>query len=351
MISGTDLIHSSMRLIGAIAAGETLETNELADALVTLNQMLASWTDERLTVYAIHSNTTPLQQNVATYTMGPAAPLGARPTQIIAARCYTTSNYGRGLKLIDVNRWTQILEHDYVNLPMKAFVDYSYPLATVWLWPQAVAGTVVELYVLQEYTTFPEGAGPGPTHNFQPQRLQYALASAQSKFTIGVGGDLAAPRPARCDAIAVSDAGFRRMAEIVSAAEWATMLEPSGQPISLPIEMYVEYGYPQATLHLWPAPISAGSLEVHSLQPLPQLLNLTDNIDLPPGYEIAIRYNLAVALVPEYPRSQLDPTLVPQAQAYKTALIQLNQATQRLSGLPPSETASSPVTDTVQTAG
>ena len=35
-----------MRLIGAIAAGELLETTELQDALVSLNQMLSSWNTE-----------------------------------------------------------------------------------------------------------------------------------------------------------------------------------------------------------------------------------------------------------------------------------------------------------------
>ena len=35
-----------MRLIGAIAAGEILETAELNDAFVSLNQMLSSWNTE-----------------------------------------------------------------------------------------------------------------------------------------------------------------------------------------------------------------------------------------------------------------------------------------------------------------
>ena len=42
----SELIHSSFRLIGAIAAGETLEPGEEADAFVSLNQMLASWNTE-----------------------------------------------------------------------------------------------------------------------------------------------------------------------------------------------------------------------------------------------------------------------------------------------------------------
>src|SRR5262252_3214549 len=282
MTTATDLIHSSMRLLGAIAAGETLESQELADALITLNQMLASWSDERLTVYQIRVDTTPLTSGTANYTMGPSG-FGQRPTQVVAARAYTAS-YGRSLTLIDVNRWTDILERGgAINLPMKAFVDYSFPLATVLLWPQPLTGTLIELYTMQEYTTFPEGAGPNPTHNFQPMRLQYTT-TGPAKFTVGAGGDVPSPRPARCDAIAASVNGYRRMVELVPSAEWSALLEPSGAPITVPLELYVEYGYPAATLHVWPNPGAAGSLDVHSLQPLPQIANATDNIDLPPGY-------------------------------------------------------------------
>src|SRR6187455_619863 len=152
MPTASELIHSSMRLIGAIAAGETLETAELNDSLVTLNQMLASWSTERLTVYEIRRDQFSLT-GAQSYTMGPAgAFIAPRPTEIVAARA-SSGNYGRGMRIIDVNRWTQILERGgAVNLPMKAFVDYAHPLATVHLWPVPAAGTVIELYVLQEFT-------------------------------------------------------------------------------------------------------------------------------------------------------------------------------------------------------
>jgi len=354
MPTASELIHSSMRLIGAIAAGEALETAELDDALVTLNQMLASWSTERVTVYEIRMDSFAMT-GAQSYTMGPAGVfVAARPTQIVAARA-SSGNYGRGLTIVDVNRWTEILERGgAVNLPMKAFVDYAFPLATVHLWPVPAAGTMIELYTLQEYTTFPDGiaapppAPPPPVHNFQPQRLTYALPSGSGSFTVGAGGQLAMPRPSRCDAIAASSGTYRRMVEIVSAAEWSTMLEPSGAAISVPLELYIDYGYPSVTLNLWPVPPPGSTIEVHSLQALTALATLATPVDFPPGYEAAIRYNLAVALLPEYPRSEADPSLPAQAQNYKASIVQLNTATQRLGGLPPAETAVSE-TQTVQT--
>jgi hypothetical protein len=352
MPTASELIHSSMRLIGAIASGETLETAELNDSLVTLNQLLASWSTERVTVYEIRRDSFPLT-GAQSYTMGPSGVFSAaRPTQIVAARA-SNGNYGRGLSIVDVNRWTEILERGgAVNLPMKAFVDYASPLATVHLWPVPAAGTVIELYTLQEYTTFPDGVAappngpPPPVHNFTPQRMTYTLPGGSGSFTVGPGGQLAMPRPARCDAIAAASGTYRRPVDIVSSLEWSTMLEPSGAPITVPMELYVDYGYPAVTLNLWP--VGSGTIEVHSLQALQSFAAIGDVVNLPPGYEAAIRYNLAVALLPEYPRSEADPSLPAQAQNYKASLVQLNTQTQRLGGLPPAESPAVE-TQTVQT--
>jgi hypothetical protein len=339
MPTASELIHSSMRLIGAIAAGEALEINELNDGLITLNQMMASWSTERVTVYEIRRDSFSLS-SAQSYTMGPSGVFSApRPTQIVAARA-SSGNYGRGLTIVDVNRWTQILERGgAVNLPMRAFVDYNSPLATVHLWPVPVAGTVIELYTMQEFTTFPDAIAspnppPPPMHNFVPQRMTYTMPGGSGSFTIGPGGQLAAPRPARCDAIAASSGTYRGVVDIVPAAVWSTMLEPSGATITVPMELYVDYGYPAVTLNLWPVPQSGGSLEVHSLQAFAAFAALTDVVNLPPGYEAAIRYNLAVALLPEYPRSEADPSLPAQAQNYKASLVQLNASTQMLAQAP-----------------
>jgi hypothetical protein len=164
--------------------------------------------------------------------------------------------------------------------------------------------------------------------------MTYTMPGGSGSFTIGPGGQLAAPRPARCDSIAASSGTYRGPVDIVSAAEWATMLEPSGAPITIPIELYVDYGFPAVTLNLWPVPQSGGTIEVHSLQAFAAFAALTDPVALPPGYEAAIRYNLAVALLPEYPRSEADPSLPAQAQNYKASLVQLNAATQMLAQAP-----------------
>jgi hypothetical protein len=171
-------------------------------------------------------------------------------------------------------------------------------------------------------------------HSFMPEKLAYALAANTSTFTVGPGGQLAATRPARCQSIAVSSGGFRRSVDLVSSAEWATLIEPAGAPISLPLECYVEYAYPLATVNLWPVPGAGTSIEIHSLQQFTAFASLAATVDLPPGYEQALRMALAGVLAPEY-GSAMPPEYAAAAAEAKNSIAALNAA---VSGTPGAST-------------
>ena len=201
MATVSDLIHSSARLIGAIAAGETLETNELDDALVSLNQMLSSWNTEGASL--VGRSRIPLALNV---TNGP------------------------------------------------------YPLTP--------------------------------------------------------------PRPVRIESASVAVAGIDCPLELVDSAGWEAITE-KGQLAILAKKLYCDYQYPQSNVYIWPVPRSGGTLELWVYTVLAQFTSLSQVIDLPPGYEAAVRYNLAVELAPEYGRP-LDPAVPALAQQFKASLVQLN---------------------------
>jgi len=50
--SAGDQINGALRLIGQLAEGETPSAATSADALTALNQMLDSWSAERLSVFS-----------------------------------------------------------------------------------------------------------------------------------------------------------------------------------------------------------------------------------------------------------------------------------------------------------
>jgi hypothetical protein len=70
---------------------------------------------------------------------------------------------------------------------------------------------------------------------------------------------------------------------------------------------------------LWPAPPAGSTLDVFSLKPLTAFNSLSDTINLPPGYEQALRFNLAGVLAPEY-GSALPPEYVAAATEAKAAV-------------------------------
>ena len=67
----SDLIKSSMRLIGAIASGETPTADEANDGLLVLNDMLENWSTENLSVWGSSNQTFNLVAGQAVYTIGP----------------------------------------------------------------------------------------------------------------------------------------------------------------------------------------------------------------------------------------------------------------------------------------
>ena len=211
-VTVSDLIHSSFRLIGAIAAGETLETAELADALVSLNQMLSSWNTE-------------------------GASLVGRKRLVLG-----------------------------------------------------VAGN------------------NGP----------YALPE----------------RPVKIEAASVASGGIDSQLQLVDAAGWETVPEKAMQSVYVKV-LYCDYAYPSASVYIAPVPRLGGTLEMWIYAVISQFSAVTDSIDLPPGYEMALRYNFAMALLPEYPRSQADPSLPAQAQMYKASIAQLNTSNHMRSVAPP----------------
>src|SRR5262252_9158259 len=170
----SDLIQSSFRLLGAVASGETLETQEQTDAFATLNQMLSIWNTEGFSVVA---------RQRMTVTLG-------------------STN------------------------------SYSLPL-----------------------------------------------------------------RPIKIDAASVSCGGIDSELEIVDAAGWETVPEKAATSVYVK-KLYCDYAYPNATAYVAPIPRLSGTLELWAFLPVVQFTSVSQSIDLPPGDEMALRYNLAMALLP-----------------------------------------------------
>lgn len=85
------------------------------------------------------------------------------------------------------------------------------------------------------------------------------------------------------------------------------------QTAPFPWVLWYESTYPNATITVYPQPNDASTLYLSSKKPLLEFATLTTAAVLPPGYDDAIAYNLAVNFAPEF-----DAT-IPQAVLQRAA--------------------------------
>lgn len=176
-IVALDLIKSSMRLVNAIAVGETPSAAETQDSLRVLNDLLETWSTENLTVYSSQDQVFTFTPGQATYTIGPAGNFnGVRPISIESGYSrYQSIDYP--LTAIDSDRYNLIPLKTQPNI-IPVFMHYNpaFPLGTVTFWPVPMQATQVTLTSNLQFT---EVAGAATVLSYPPgysRALRYSLA-------------------------------------------------------------------------------------------------------------------------------------------------------------------------------
>lgn len=157
---------------------------------------------------------------------------------------------------------------------------------------------------------------------YELKRETIPLTGAAS-YTIGPSGTLNATRPVAIRAATVETAaGASAPVKIASAEEFGTIQDPAETGLFADL-LCADGGFPLMTLRLWPRP-ATGTLVLHSIKPLGSIAALDTAITLPPGYEAALRYNLAVAVAPEFRDAKLTPEVLSLAELHKNAVVAAN---------------------------
>lgn len=145
-----------------------------------------------------------------------------------------------------------------------------------------------------------------------------SLTGAQ-QYTIGPSGDVVAPRP-----IAVRS-GFVRQGEADTPLKLCSpeYMDDCGSKDSAGQGYWISFegSTPDATVRLWPVP--DGELHLRVSQPVVQITDINDELDLPPGWFHAMVLNLAVHLCEEYGFA-LAQGLVETAQTAKANIKRAN---------------------------
>jgi hypothetical protein len=176
--TASDLIISAFRKIGVVAAGETPNTDEMADALISANVLLEGWSSEQATIYQIVVFANALTANTGTYTMGTGGVFSTpRPLKIESAVIITADTLRHPMKMVGARDWAKIEEKTLTGLlPKVLYNDNAFPLVTLSVWPRPSATPTLELFVWQQLQQF---AATTDVFNMPPpyfRALSFALA-------------------------------------------------------------------------------------------------------------------------------------------------------------------------------
>jgi len=126
----------------------------------------------------------------------------------------------------------------------------------------------------------------------------FPLTSAAS-YTIGIGGDFNTSRPIDIASAVVRVGGIDYSLDIISLEEYQTEIPLKSIASPIPQLLTYDNGYPLGTMRIYYVP-QGGTLTLQSNKPLSNLSSLTSTVILPPGWNKALKSNLAIDLASEY---------------------------------------------------
>lgn len=189
MTTVNDIITAALKDINVLGAGETASSEDAADALTMLNQMLGQWQAQAVYVYGQRLVTFNCDGS-QTYAIGPGATVDTTlPTAIDSAN-YVLNNISYPVAVIESRE-------DYQNITLKTivgtipsaiFYQRDWPQGTIYVWPQPGTGSLVLVCkdVLTQYTSLADDTNVPPEYALA---MRFSLAELLMP-TYGVG-----PRP------------------------------------------------------------------------------------------------------------------------------------------------------------
>lgn len=142
----------------------------------------------------------------------------------------------------------------------------------------------------------------------------FPLVNGQSTYTIGVGGDFDTARVTRISSAYVTQDQTDYLLARWDKDDYASI--PRKESTSaIPEIFYFDAGYPLSTIRLYYKPSGVASITLIDESILTGFTDLDTLFGMPPEYEDALIYNLAIRMAPEYER---EPSVSVQKIAIET---------------------------------
>lgn len=155
-MTALDLISSSLRLIGILASGETVDIGTANDALTVFNQMVDSWNTDRLAIFTTAATDFPFVLNKQSYTLGAGGDFNmARPARIDSMSTILLTNPSVPVEvpidMYSVDQWRNQVPVKNVagSIPLVCYDDGGFPFRTLNFWPIPNQANSVRIYAWQ----------------------------------------------------------------------------------------------------------------------------------------------------------------------------------------------------------
>lgn len=257
------IISGALRSIGALATGEPVPPDQANDALILLNDMLDQWSNEKLMVFCIQEVIHELTGSQFIYTIGPNGQVGATFTGSISGTVLTVTGISSGA------------------LSVGQSISGAAPGTMITSLGTGLGGN---------------GAGALGTYNLNISQI---VASVTTSYAV---------RPLRINSAFVrvvnSISGTLDYPVSVIHVEQYELIGIKTLPGPWPRAVYYQPSEPVGILSYWPNP-SQGEMHLFCDTVLNQFQSLNDTVTLPQGFNMALRFNLAMFMMPEYGKA--DP--------------------------------------------
>lgn len=164
------------------------------------------------------------------------------------------------------------------------------------------------------------------------QELQLLIPSSKLTYQIGPGAvDFDQARPIKIDGanilVPIGGSGNASSSplEIIGETQWRALSDVSGSLANIPSKLYPDYAWPIMNLNLYPVPraVTATLLQLSTWVPLQQFTALTDELNMPTGYQAFVVQNIKIVIAQAYGHV-VDQSMADLALTYKQRIQGLN---------------------------
>jgi hypothetical protein len=135
-----DLINDAHRLLNLVDSGNALPESVYQDNFRSLNQLLDSWSTERLAVYSTQDQILTWPANTIFRTLGPTGDLVAERPILVDDSTYfrdPSTNVSYGIKMINQSQYNGIAVKTVTSTyPQVMWVNMTFPNIEVYIYPR-----------------------------------------------------------------------------------------------------------------------------------------------------------------------------------------------------------------------